>query len=118
MRSEDRLHVEELLRSAAEPARASIGFRKRVLRAARRAEKERAAQRRVRWSLCLGGAVALLAAGVGPFVSFRPSAAEVSGRVPSAASSANGQPAAPEWELIESYERERSVQAGMMHRMR
>jgi hypothetical protein len=54
--------VEDWVQSAAELPTPSVGFRERVLRAARRAEKQRVYRRRAKWSVC-GAAAAMVIAG-------------------------------------------------------
>jgi hypothetical protein len=55
--------VEDWVQSAGELPSPSVGFRERVLRAARRAEKQCVYRRRAKWSLC-GAAAAIVIAGL------------------------------------------------------
>lgn len=61
--SSEKIRFEQMIRSVSDLPKPSPGFRKRVLRTARRAEKDRV-RSRIRWTLCLCAAGFMLVVGM------------------------------------------------------
>lgn len=114
MKNEELRYIEELVRASADLPRATVGFRKRVMRAARRVERERAVERQTRRALCLVGVAVLALIGLGPLLPRWLWGKGASKPFSSPTAFDPQEHPTKDWDLVESYEKDRSVRAGMM----
>jgi hypothetical protein len=112
--SSEQVRFERMIRSVSELPKASPGFRKRVLRSAKRAEKDRS-HRRIRWTLCLCAAACLFVLGMYSYPPQKhrsfPAGAQSSQNLleqkPKAAAEAD-------WHDVEEFERKREIPSGFI----
>lgn len=111
--SDDQEHIEEMIRSVSDLPRPSAGFKKRVQRAARRAEKERN-QKRWRWSLSLSAASLALVVGVYSYMPRHSDSPASAQSQPDAQQMDPTHPADADWRYVEKLKQDRAVQSGMI----
>lgn len=107
--SNDRVRIERMIRSVSDLPKPSPGFRRRVLRSARKAEKDRTRARLWR-SLCLSAAAVTLLVCAWYYPDDR-NADAMNAAQPRVSPMSNGN---PDWHLVDEFERERAVQSGVI----